>query len=229
MRLTYPQKCIKCIFEEYVYKNNGKLVRWFLRDRQEQRWAHGWPPRDEGSVPKSQIMNARHGHFGRFFFFAYVGLHHVGLAYSSSDLRTCTQRMFARNISGGSDWTVVSNPLGVVKATFFCCAAETRVGFFTDTALSDNKNAYEKLESQGSPERVVDRSCGENIISAPATMSTFYSRKFLLSACGHFHGIVFYFRKFHCSTKRRTSTDGQKVNRVRLIWKSEKEGCHGTM
>ena len=32
-----------------------------------------------------------------FFFFACV--HSVGLAYISSDLRTCTQRMFARNIS----------------------------------------------------------------------------------------------------------------------------------
>ena len=32
-----------------------------------------------------------------FFFFACV--HHVRLAYISSDLRTCTQRMFARNIS----------------------------------------------------------------------------------------------------------------------------------
>ena len=28
----------------YVYKNNSKLVRWFLWE--EQRWAHGWPPRD---------------------------------------------------------------------------------------------------------------------------------------------------------------------------------------
>ena len=34
---------------------------------------------------------------GRVFFFACV--HNVGLAYISSDLRTCTQRMFARNIS----------------------------------------------------------------------------------------------------------------------------------
>ena len=84
----------------YVYKSKGKLVRWFLW--QEQRWAHGWPPRNEGSVPKSQIMNARHGHFGRVFFFACV--HHVGLAYISSDLRTCTQRMFARNISGACKW-----------------------------------------------------------------------------------------------------------------------------
>ena len=33
----------------YVYKNNGKRARWFLW--QEQRWAHGWPRRDEGSVP----------------------------------------------------------------------------------------------------------------------------------------------------------------------------------
>ena len=36
--------------------------------------------------------NARHGHFGRIFFFF---LH----AYTTSDLRICTQRMFARNIS----------------------------------------------------------------------------------------------------------------------------------
>ena len=41
--------------------------------------------------PSNQIMNARHGHFGPFLFF----LH----AYISSDLRTCTQKMFARNIS----------------------------------------------------------------------------------------------------------------------------------
>ena len=38
-----------------------------------------------------------YGHFSRVFFF--VCVHHIGLAYILSDLRTCTQRMFARNIS----------------------------------------------------------------------------------------------------------------------------------
>ena len=48
---------------------------------------------------RSRKSNARHGHFGRVFFFFFACVHHVGLAYISSDLRTCTQRMFARNIS----------------------------------------------------------------------------------------------------------------------------------
>ena len=109
----------------YVYKNNGKLVRWFLW--QEQRWAHGWPPRgDEGSkvVPRLftshphsynndlqttlwvthwRLCSVKSNHecqtrsLRSRFFFACV--HSVGLAYILSDLRTCTQRMFARNIS----------------------------------------------------------------------------------------------------------------------------------
>ena len=46
-----------------------------------------------------------------FFFFFFACVHHVGLAYISSDLRTCTQRMFARNISGYNQTKFVKNEL----------------------------------------------------------------------------------------------------------------------
>ena len=48
---------------------------------------------------KAPLRKVRHGHFGHVFFFFFACVHPVGLAYILSDLRTCTQRMFAGNIS----------------------------------------------------------------------------------------------------------------------------------
>ena len=104
----------------YVYKNNGKLVRLFLW--QEQRWAHmstdmGGPRAMKAPLRevKCQTRSLR----SRFFFFFACG-HHVGLAYISSDLRTCTQRLFTRNISdnmyidqcGPCEYVITHNILG---------------------------------------------------------------------------------------------------------------------
>ena len=60
-----------------------------------KRWAHGWP----------HAMKAF-----RLCFFPFAGVHHVGLAYILSDLRTCTQRMFARNISEAGNDPAVAAP-----------------------------------------------------------------------------------------------------------------------
>ena len=67
-----------------------------------KRWAHWSPPCDEGFAAQSQMPDScarARSLRSRFFFFFFACVHHVGLAYISSDLRTCTQRMFARNIS----------------------------------------------------------------------------------------------------------------------------------
>ena len=61
----------------------------------------GGPGVMKASLQKVKCQTRVHGYFGLvfFFFFFFACVHHVGLAYISSDLRTCTQRMFARNIS----------------------------------------------------------------------------------------------------------------------------------
>ena len=54
----------------------------------------------KASLRKVKCQTRVHGHSGLvYFLFFFACVQHVGLAYISSDLRTCTQRMFARNIS----------------------------------------------------------------------------------------------------------------------------------
>ena len=88
VRLTYPQKRIMFtkttanLWDDSFGKNNGEHMGGPRAMKAPLREVKSWMP--------DTVTSAR-------FFFACV--HHVGLAYISSDLRTCTQRMFARNTS----------------------------------------------------------------------------------------------------------------------------------
>ena len=96
VRYTYPQKCIT------FTKKNGELVRWFLWQEQTvSTWVAParWRLRCVKSDFKKKCQTRTVTSIAVFFFFFFACVHHVGLPYISSDLRTCTQRMFARSIS----------------------------------------------------------------------------------------------------------------------------------
>ena len=119
---------------------NGELVRWFP---ERTNGEHTGGPHAM-NAPLHKVKCKTHGHFGRVSFFFFACVHHVGLAYISSDLRTCTQRMVARNISalavdsvqlwsGFQAWRVVVDGEEWLNALLWCASEGCRTAKFSFT------------------------------------------------------------------------------------------------